>query len=265
MKKARLLSILMAMLLNVGFVYAQDRTISGKVTSGNDGSALPGVSIVVKGSTQGVTTDADGVYKISVASKSTLVFSYVGFMPKEVAIGNRTIIDVQLAEDSQVLDELVVVGYGSQEKRTTLQSVSKISSEEFETQSAITTQDLLQGRAAGVQMTGSSGVVGARANIRIRGVASITGGGEPLYVVDGVPLNDGVYSNGLGAVSLNPLQDLNPNDIESISVLKDASAVAIYGSRGANGVIIITTKKGGNTAKTQVNFDYYTGTMDATN
>jgi hypothetical protein len=193
MKKARLLSILMAMLLNVGFVYAQDRTISGKVTSGNDGSALPGVSIVVKESTQGVTTDADGVYKISVASKSTLVFSYVGFMPKEVAIGNRTIIDVQLAEDSQVLDELVVVGYGSQEKRTTLQSVSKISSEEFETQSAITTQDLLQGRAAGVQMTGSSGVVGARANIRIRGVASITGGGEPLYVVDGVPLNDGVY------------------------------------------------------------------------
>jgi TonB-linked SusC/RagA family outer membrane protein len=265
MKKARLLSILMAMLLNVGFVYAQDRTVSGKVTSGNDGSALPGVSIVVKGSTQGVTTDVDGVYKISVASKSTLIFSYVGFTPNEVAIGNRTIIDVQLVEDSQVLDELVVVGYGSQEKRTTLQSVSKISAEEFETQSAITTQDLLQGRAAGVQMTGSSGVVGSRANIRIRGVASITGGGEPLYVVDGVPLNDGVYSNGLGAVSLNPLQDLNPNDIENISVLKDASAVAIYGSRGANGVIIITTKKGGNTAKTQVNFDYYTGTMDATN
>jgi TonB-linked SusC/RagA family outer membrane protein len=265
MKKARLLSILMAMLLNVGFVYAQDRTVSGKVTSGNDGSVLPGVSIVVKGSTQGVTTDADGVYKISVPSESTLIFSYVGFTPNEVAIGNRTIIDMQLVEDSQVLDELVVVGYGSQEKRTTLQSVSKISAEEFETQSAITTQDLLQGRAAGVQMTSTSGVVGARANIRIRGVASITGGGEPLFVVDGVPLNDGVYSNGFGAVSLNPLQDLNPNDIESISVLKDASAVAIYGSRGANGVIIITTKKGGNTAKTQINFDYYTGTMDATN
>ncbi len=264
MKRAFLLSILMGLFLSVG-VYAQSKTISGKVTSGDDGSALPGVSVVVKGSTQGVTTDVDGVYKISVASNSTLIFSYVGFRPQEVAVGNRTIVDVQLAEDSKVLDELVVVGYGSQEKRTTLQAVSKISAEEFETQSAITTQDLLQGRAAGVQMTGTSGVVGSRANIRIRGVASITGGGEPLFVVDGVPLNDGVYSGGQGAVSLNPLQDLNPNDIENISVLKDASAVAIYGSRGANGVIIITTKKGGNTPKTQVNFDYYTGTMEPTN
>ncbi|MDP5121893.1 MAG: TonB-dependent receptor [Spirosomaceae bacterium] len=265
MKKARLLSILMAMFLSVGFASAQDKTVSGKVTSGNDGSALPGVSIVVKGSTQGVTTNVDGVYKISVPEKSTLIFSYVGFTPSEVAVGNRTIIDVQLAEDSQILDELVVVGYGSQEKRTTLQSVSKISSEAFETQSAITAQDLLQGRAAGVQMTGTSGVVGSRANIRIRGVASISGGGEPLFVVDGVPLNDGVYSGGQGATSLNPLQDINPNDIENISVLKDASAVAIYGSRGANGVIIITTKKGGNTPKTQINFDYYTGTMEPTN
>lgn len=264
MKRAYLLTILVGLFLSVG-AYAQNRTVSGKVSSGNDGSALPGVSVVVKGSTQGVTTDVDGVYKISVAANSTLTFSYVGFSPQEIAVGNRTIIDVQLAEDSQVLDELVIVGYGSQEKRTTLQAVSKIKSEEFETQSAITTQDLLQGRAAGVQMTSTSGVVGSRANIRIRGVASITGGGEPLYVVDGVPLNDGVYSNGFGAVSLNPLQDLNPNDIENISVLKDASAVAIYGSRGANGVIIITTKKGGTTPKTQVNFDYYTGTMEPTN
>ncbi len=265
MKKARLLSVLVVMFLSVGFASAQDRTISGKVTSGNDGSALPGVSIVVKGSTQGVTTNVDGVYKISVSEKSTLIFSYVGFTPKEVAVGNRTIIDVQLSEDSKILDELVVVGYGSQEKRTTLQSVSKISSKEFETQSVISTQDLLQGRAAGVQMTGTSGVVGSRANIRIRGVASITGGGEPLFVVDGVPLNDGTYSAGQGGATLNPLQDINPNDIENISVLKDASAVAIYGSRGANGVIIITTKKGGNSPKTQINFDYYTGIMEPTN
>ncbi len=264
MKKAYLLSILIGLFLNVG-VYAQSMAVSGKVTSEDDGSPLPGVSVVVKGSTQGVTTNSAGVYNINVGANSTLIFSYVGFKPQEVAIGNRSVVDVQLAEESKVLNELVVVGYGSQEKRTTLQSVSKINSDEFETQSAITAQDLLQGRAAGVQMTGTSGVVGARANIRIRGVASITGGGEPLFVVDGVPLNDGVYSNGFGAQSLNPLQDLNPNDIENISVLKDASAVAIYGSRGANGVIIITTKKGGTTPKTEVNFDYYTGTMQPTN
>lgn len=264
MKRTYLLSILIGLFLNVG-VYAQTKTVSGKVTSGGDGSTLPGVSVVVKGSTQGVTTNADGVYKISVDANSTLIFSYVGFKPQEVAVGNRSILDIQLLEESKVLNELVVVGYGSQEKRTTLQSVSKINSDEFATQSAITTQDLLQGRAAGVQMTGTSGVVGSRANIRIRGVASITGGGEPLFVVDGVPLNDGTYSNGFGAQSLNPLQDLNPNDIENISVLKDASAVAIYGSRGANGVIIITTKKGGKTPKTEVNFDYYTGTMEPTN
>jgi TonB-dependent starch-binding outer membrane protein SusC len=264
MKRAYLLLIMMGLFLSVN-VYAQNNTVSGKVTSDADGSALPGVSVVVKGSSQGVTTNTNGVYRINVDPNSTLIFSYVGFKSQEVPINNRSTIDIQLSEESKVLNELVVVGYGSQEKRTTLQSVSKISSDEFETQPAITTQDLLQGRAAGVQMTGTSGVVGSRANIRIRGVASITGGGEPLFVVDGVPLNDGVYSNGFGAQSLNPLQDLNPNDIENISVLKDASAVAIYGSRGANGVIIITTKKGGKTPKTEVNFDYYTGTMQPTN
>lgn len=265
MKKKILLSLMIGLFFSVTSVFAQNKTISGKVTSSVDGSALPGVSVVIKGTTQGITTDANGAYKLSAAAADVLTFSYVGFSPVEVTVGNRTIIDAQLAEDSKVLDELVIVGYGSQDKRTTLQSVSKISSESFETQSAISTQDLLQGRAAGVQMTSTSGVVGSRANIRIRGVASITGGGEPLFVVDGVPLNDGVYSLGAGAVSLNPLQDLNPNDIENISILKDASAVAIYGSRGANGVIIITTKKGGKTAKTKVSFDYYTGISDATN
>lgn len=260
----KFLSICLFLGISVG-VFAQTSKVTGTVTSGDDGVGLPGVSVLVKGSTAGTTTDANGKYSIDVAANRTLTFSFVGFKTQEIKVGNQSTINVTLNESSSVFDEVVVVGYGTQDQRKNVQSISKINSQEFETQSAITAQDLLQGRAAGVQMTSTSGVVGSRANIRIRGVASITGGGEPLFVIDGVPLNDGNYSNASGAVSLNPLQDLNPNDIENISVLKDASAVAIYGSRGANGVILITTKKGGKSQKTEVNFDYYTGTMEATN
>jgi TonB-linked SusC/RagA family outer membrane protein len=247
------------------FAFAQSVEVSGRVTSADDGDPVPGVSIKPKGLSGGTTTNSEGRYSISVPANSVLTFSYVGFQTQEIAVGNQRTINVTLSTSYEVLNELVVVGYGSQEKRTGLQAVSKIESKSFETQSAITTQDLLQGRAAGVHMTGTSGVIGSRANIRIRGVASITGGGEPLFVVDGVPMNDGIYSNDMGSIqSLNPLQDLNPNDVENISILKDASAVAIYGSRGANGVIIITTKQGGKSQKTNVNFDYYTGIMNPT-
>lgn len=251
---------------SVGLIsFGQTKQVSGKITSEGDGMGLPGVSVLIKGSTQGTTTDASGNYSINVGQNNTLIFSFVGFETQEVRVGNQTTINVSLAEGSNVFSEVVVVGYGTQDQRKNVQSISKINSEEFKTQSAISAQDLLQGRAAGVQMTSTSGVVGSRAAIRIRGVASITGGGDPLFVVDGVPMNDGTYSLNSGGVSLNPLQDLNPNDIENISVLKDASAVAIYGSRGANGVILITTKKGGKSQKTEVNFDYYTGTMEPTN
>lgn len=259
---------ILSTLIGVGmalYSHAQSVQVIGKVTSGDDGSELPGVSVTIKGSSAGTTTNDKGEYTITADANSTLVFSFVGFDATEEPVANRNRIDVVMKLGSQVLNELVVVGYGSQEVRTSVQSVSKIDAKSFETQSAISAQDLLQGRAAGVQMTGSSGVLGSRANIRIRGVASITGGGQPLFVVDGVPLNDDVYSNGFGAQSLNPLQDLNPNDIENISVLKDASAVAIYGSRGANGVVIVTTKKGGSSKKTSVNLDYYTGVMNPTN
>lgn len=263
MKKAFLLSILMVFVLNIAAL-AQDKTVSGKVTA--DGSGLPGVSVTIKGTSQGVATDADGVYKISVPSNGTLVFSFVGFVSQEVSVGNKTIIDVQLEENSSLLDEIVVVGYGEQSKKLSTQSVSAVTSKNFKDWPALSPQQILQGQAAGVQMVGSSGLLGANPVIRIRGAASITGGGQPLFVVDGVPLNDGTLSAGQGApVGLNPLLNINPQDIESMSVLKDAAAVSIYGSRGANGVIIINTKKGTKDKKTEINLDSFTGFSDPTN
>lgn len=252
--------------LCMGSAYAQDRTVSGKVTSAESGEALPGVNVIVKGTSQGTVTDVDGNYRLGVPSDAnTLTFSFIGLKEQEVAIDNRSTINVQMQEDARQLSEVVVVGYGTQSEKLGLQSVSEVASEQFANQPAVSPQELLQGRAAGVQVVGTSGVLGSRSNLRIRGAASIGAGNQPLYVVDGVPLNDASYSLSQGAVSLNPLQDLNPNDIESISILKDASAVAIYGSRGANGVVLINTKRGSANQRTNINLDYYTGFSEPTN
>lgn len=233
--------------------------MTGKVT-GEDGAPLPGVSVLVKGTTIGAQTDLDGVYELNVPSDAqTLVFSFIGFRSLEQEIGNNTVINVELSQDIEALSEVVVIGYGEQSRRYQVQSVATVDAKKFENVPAVSPQQLLQGQAAGVQMTNSSGLLGAAANIRIRGAASITAGGEPLFVIDGVPLNDGDYTQAMGGASgLNPLYDINPNDIASLTVLKDASAVAIYGSRGANGVVLIETKKG-QMGKATIDFDYYTG------
>ncbi|WP_157637857.1 SusC/RagA family TonB-linked outer membrane protein [Flexithrix dorotheae] len=267
MKRFLLMNV--ALVLCIFSAYAQDRTLTGTVTSGeDDNSPLPGVNVLIKGTSQGTITDIDGNFKLNAPEGAqALVFSYVGFLNQEVEIGSQSNFNVVLMPDDEVLQEVIVVGYGTQSESVTLQSVSKVSKEQFENQPIVNPQELIQGRAAGVQMVGTSGVIGSQANIRIRGVASISAGGEPLFVIDGVPLNDASgstgYSNDQGAVALNPLQDLNPNDIEDISVLKDAAAVAIYGSRGANGVIMITTKKG-KAGKTKINADYYKGWSEPT-
>lgn len=248
-----------------GAVYAQS-TVSGKVTSMESGEALPGVNVIVKGTTVGTVTDIEGNYNLSVpADDAVLQFSFIGYITEEEPINGRATIDLAMAPDLQQLSEVVVVGYGTQSEKLGLQSVSEVNSEEFANQPVISPQELIQGRAAGVQVVSSSGVLGSRSNLRIRGASSMGAGNQPLYVVDGVPLNDGEYSNDLGAVSLNPLQSINPNDIESISILKDASAVAIYGSRGANGVVIINTKQGSASGRTNINLDYYTGFSGPTN
>jgi TonB-linked SusC/RagA family outer membrane protein len=213
--------------------------ISGKVTD-DKGAALPGVTVLLKGTVTGTATNAEGTYSLTVPDgNGTLIFSYIGFITEEVAINNRSTIDVSMVTDIKALGEVVVVGYGTQKKSDVTGSLSSISSKDFQEQPVTRADQILQGRAAGVQVTNAAGAPGGDVRIRIRGANSINGDNNPLYVVDGF----------VGA----DFNTINPEDIASIQVLKDASATAIYGSRGANGVIIITTKSGSKGGM-QVNF-----------
>jgi TonB-linked SusC/RagA family outer membrane protein len=223
------------------------RPISGKVTD-EKGGVLPGVSIVLKGTTQGTTTDADGNFEISLPDDSgILIFSFVGYISREVVVGTKSNLEIALSVDTRSLDELVVVGYGTVKKSDLTGSVSTIKGEEINAFPAANVMQALSGRASGVQVKQNTGAPGAGVSVRIRGTNSIQGSNEPLYVIDGFP------SNG------SPLI-LNNADIESIEVLKDASAIAIYGSRGANGVVLITTKSG-KQGKMQVDYESTYGTQ----
>ena len=231
----------------VGLSYAQSGSVSGTV-SDSDGP-LPGATVVVKGTNTGVTTDFDGNFSIQASGDDVLVVSYVGFESQEVGVSNQTNISVVLSSSNE-LDEVIITGYGSVTKRDATGAVDAISAGDFDQVSADSPAQLLRGKVAGVQITSSTGEPGSGVAIRVRGNSSVRSGNEPLIVVDGVPLAGGNTSSGLGDEILgsgsakNPLNFLNQNDIESISVLKDASSTAIYGSRGANGVIVITTKRG---------------------
>lgn len=233
-------------LLTFGMTQAQ--TVSGTVSDAN--GPLPGANVLVKGTTNGTQTDFDGNYTLSnVPSNAVLVFSYIGFKTLEVAVAGQSTVNVTLEEDAQALEEVVLVGYGSVRKKDATGAVASVKAEDFNKGVTTSADQLLQGRVAGVQITQSSGEPGAAANIRVRGTSSIRGGNDPLIVVDGVPLSGGAVTPGSGnafggSSSTNPLNFINSADIESIDVLKDASATAIYGSRGANGVILITTKSG---------------------
>ena len=244
----KILLVLFVFVFGTSITYAQ-RTISGTITE-ETAQGLPGVSVVVKGTTTGTTTDIDGKYSLSVPDGVTLVFSYVGYISQEVVLGNQSTIDLQLQPDVSQLEELVVVGYGRLEERDITGSVASIISKDFNRGVISSPEELFQGRAPGVQVITSSGEPGAGIDIRIRGTSSVRSGNNPLFVIDGVPLGGGeVQGGGSGAAlggssARNPLSFLNPNDIERIDILKDASATAIYGSRGANGVVIVTTKKG---------------------
>ncbi len=264
--KRKLLAFLLLGLFAVTSAMAQNKTITGRVVGADDGLPLPGVSVRVKGGTAGTSTGADGNYSLNApATASVLTFTYIGYVTQEITIGVNNRVDVRMVTDSKQLSEVVVVGYGEQSKALSTQSVSTVSAEAFKNVPMTSPQQLLQGQAAGVQMTNSSGLLGAASSIRIRGASSITGGGQPLFVVDGVPLNDGAYSSAQGGGSgLNPLLNINANDIESMSVLKDAAAVGIYGSRGSNGVVLIKTKSGSLNKKTAINFDYFTGVSEPT-
>lgn len=230
--------VLVCMLLFVGTAAAQQQDIRGTVTDAADGSPLPGANVSVPGTTIGTATDVDGQYSIQVPSDAdSLMFSFVGYQTQTVAIQGRSVIDVALVSSAQALSELVVVGYGQQQERDVTGVVQKVNASEFNTGNVVSPEQLISGKVAGVQISSTSGAPGASSFIRIRGATSVNADSEPLFVIDGVPIdNDG------NQAARNPLNFLNPGDIANVTVLKDASATAIYGSRGANGVIIIETK-----------------------
>ncbi len=234
--------------------FAQDRTVSGTVTSSEDGSTLPGVNVVVKGTTQGGVTDIDGNYKITVPEEGgTLVFSFIGLETQEVEMGNRSVIDLQMASDVKQLGEVVITAIGIEREAKALgYSVARVGGEDIQQKSEPDPLRALQGRVAGVNIQGSSGAAGSATRITIRGNSSLLGNNQPLFVVDGVPFNNNV-NNGTnqltgGGAYGSRLSDLDPNNIESMTVLKGAAAASLYGSRAANGVILITTKSGSGAA-----------------
>lgn len=229
----------------VNIAFAQLK-VTGKVTASDDGSPLPYATISIKGTTTGAYTDDDGNYTITVAPNGVLVFSTVGFVTQEIHVNNRSVINVALAPDAIALEETIVVAYGTAKKGTYTGSASVVKKEALKDAPSVSFENALNGKVAGLQVTSNSGQAGTTSSMRIRGIGSMNASNEPLYVIDGVPVTSGdagqmsdyIYSTN------NAMSTLNPNDIESITVLKDAAASSLYGSRAANGVIVITTKKG---------------------
>ncbi len=254
----KLLLSVMAVLLFFGQVLAQSRPISGKVTDVN-GVPVPNASVVIKGSSSGTTTDADGNFSLSVPQGSTLVISSVGMTATEINTNDQTSISVTLVATNRDLQEVVVVGYGTQKRADLTGVVATVKGRDIENQPFTSVDKALQGQIAGLQSVAASGTPGANQAILIRGVSSITASNAPLWVIDGIPVNTGDASR--LTTTANLLSTLNPNDIESISVLKDAASQSIYGSRAANGVIVVTTKKG-RSGKTRFRFDTEVGNND---
>ncbi|GAA4457235.1 TonB-dependent receptor [Nibrella saemangeumensis] len=231
-----------------------DRTITGTITAEENGAPLPGVNVIVKGSIRGATSDVNGKYSLAIPDNAvTLIFSFIGYETQEVAVGNRLVVDVNLKVDVRSLNEVVVIGYGTQRKRDVTGAVSQVKADEIKGLPLTGLDQAIQGRAAGVQVTQNSGAPGGSVSVRIRGVGTVgtttdrgqgSSANEPLYVVDGLPTG-----------SLNAI---NPNDIESIEILKDAASASIYGSRAANGVVLVTTRRG-KEGRTRIEFDSYVG------
>jgi len=233
----KLLFILVA-LFSFSAIQAQQLTVTGSVTDATDGMSLPGVTVAVKGTTTGTITTPDGVYTLNVESGQTLVYSFIGYKSQEV-VANTSTINIALEEDVIGMEEVVVIGYGTSKKKDLTGSIQTVSADDFNQGAIASPQQLINGKVAGVQITDGGGAPGDKSTIRIRGGSSLTANNDPLIIIDGVPIDNGDVSG-----MRNPLNVVNPNDIETFTVLKDASATAIYGSRASNGVILITTKKG---------------------
>ncbi|QHT72113.1 TonB-dependent receptor [Rhodocytophaga rosea] len=251
---------MLSCLLCLPLLAQESRTIKGRVL-GENNEALPGVNVTVKGTTNGTVTDTDGQYSLSgfqAGANPTLVFSFIGYVTEELSVDGRSEINITLVPDIKSLGEVVVVGYGTQRKVETTGAIASVKSAELTQTPVVNVAQGLQARTAGVQITQNSAAPGGNISVRIRGTNSINGTSEPLYVVDGIQI-----SNGGGVNDVSPLSTINPNDIESVEVLKDASATAIYGARGSNGVILITTKRG-KAGVTRVTYDGYYGVQQVT-
>jgi TonB-linked SusC/RagA family outer membrane protein len=253
---SRLMSFLLLLLWLPLQVLAQEaadtgRVITGKVTSAEDGQGMPGVNVAIKGTTKGTTTDTDGSFRLEAGANETLVFSFIGFTAQEVAVGNQKSIDVTLNPDVNELEEVVVVGYGTTKKSDLTGSVVSVRGEDLTQIPVTNAMEVLQGKVPGLDLTRTSGQAGAGLNFTLRGNRSLGGANQPLVIVDGIPYGDPIGGS-------PDFVDVNPNDIASVEVLKDAAATAIYGSRGANGVILITTKRGV-AGKTKISVNSYAG------
>ena len=250
--------------------YAAPGAIKGKVT-GTDGYGIAGVNVIEKGTTNGVITDVEGNWTLNLTTENPILsFSFIGYKSQETPVGNKTVLNIILIEDVEVLDEVVVVGYGTQKKKDLTGAIASVSSEDLGKTPTSSFDQSLQGKIPGVQVTQTTGAPGGNINIMVRGISSISGSNSPLYVIDGYPIGNGGGGSNMSAFAnnsytangmanstmekINPLSTINPSDIESIEILKDASATAIYGSRGANGVVLITTKIG-KVGKTTINID----------
>lgn len=254
-------------------------TITGTITAAENQSVISGVSVVQKGSRNGTVTDNNGNYSLRVSPGATLVFTSTGFNAREVAVGNKSVIDIELEATSKTLNEVVVVGYGTQRKKDLTGSIVNLSAKDLTLAPSASFDQMMQGKVPGTQIVQTSGAPGGNVNVIIRGISSITGGNSPLYVIDGFAIGTGGGGSDLSNFSassysaagisssssanrINPLSNINPADIESIQILKDASATAIYGSRGANGVVIITTKRGKQGSKANITLDVATGLQE---
>ena len=263
MRKIVILSFISFFMLTA-VAWTQGRNVTGRVASAEDGLGIPGASVVLKGTSVGTVTDFDGMYSISVPSaESVLVYSFVGMESQEIVAGSQSVINVSLQPALLDLDEVVVVGYGTRLKSELTGSIAMVRAEDIANTTQPSFESAIQGRTAGVYVQGGSGKIGQAIKVRVRGSASVSASNQPLYVVDGFP----IIAEDLGTAGnepINPMADLNPADIESIQVLKDASAAAIYGSRAANGVVLITTKRGQEGA-TQINFSTQVGFSEPAN
>ena len=258
MKKLLLIWVLVA--ASFSSLFAQNRTVTGKVTSSEDGGGLPGVSISAKGSNKGTTSSVDGSYSISVGEGASLVFSFVGYNAQTVTVGNRSVVDVKLSVDNTQLSEVVVVGYGTKKRVEFTGAASTIKATAIAERPVQSFSQGLTGQAAGVNITQPNGLLNNPPVIRVRGLSSLSLSSFPLVVIDGIPIStDNVSAN---STTNNPLADINPSDIESIDVLKDAASAAIYGSRAGAGVLLITTKRG-KSGKAKVSIDSWAGVSNA--